>query len=645
MSFEQLELQDQLLQSILSVGFDNPTPVQAKVIPTIMEGKDVLALAETGSGKTAAFAIPLIQKALEQELKTLKLILSPTRELAQQTFTTFKSLGEELGVKCANVIGGESIQKQKDTLEDVVQVVVGTPGRVLDLAKQKVLDLSQVDTVVFDEADKLFDMGFKKEIEAILDKIPRQRQLILMSATSNQELLHTAYKFHSEPEEITLNEDALIVENIDHALAMLSREEKFPYLVNLLRKQEDAYAIIFCNTQFKTHEVSEWLVAMGFKASSISGKLPQKKRTQLMKDFRSKETTILVCTDVAARGLDIKNVNIVINYDLPNEAANYVHRIGRTGRAGEKGYAVSLCAYEDCDNLEAIYNLIEQKIPKLEVAEGDFADDICPKPYLDRKTLKVQENNKKRRPQKPTRSPKRDDGKGRPRQQKKEPTMQQQTFKPQLKTYTITSTSLIEAQDKALKHFGINDNKRIAYTVKEKGKKKFIFFGKQEVTYDFYINSPYQKMLKEFTEQLIAKMQMNLDFTIQENRSSLTLFFKGADIGLMLTNRRQLLSAVELVIKQHMQKKVRLPRNMRLQVMAIGDNPKPQEKNNEDFLIKLAEKLKKQVIESGSPTFTKTLNPAERRIIHQHLQDETQVETSSIGDGRFKKVKISPLAQ
>jgi ATP-dependent RNA helicase RhlE len=710
LSFDELNLNQKLLSSLSAAGFEKTSPIQEQTIPLILEGKDIFAQARTGSGKTGAFAIPVIQQILEnQSSDNLYLVLSPTRELAQQTFKTFEIFGKEIGIKSVSVIGGESYQKQKSTIDQNVHVVVGTPGRVCDLAKQKIIDFSKIKSIIFDEADRLFDMGFKKEIEFVLRKAPKERQLIMVSATTNMDVLQTAYKFHSHPEEINVSEDNILVDKIDHNLVMLTQEEKFPYLVNLLRQREDAYAIIFCNTQIKTHEVAEWLKAMGFKASPISGRLAQNKRTRLMEDFRSKKTTILVCTDVAARGLDIKNVNLVVNYDLPNEAANYVHRIGRTGRAGEDGYAVSLCAHEDCENIESIYTVIEDKIPRLHVEDEDFATDVCLMPKIDRRSLRL-ESDKPERPKRERNNRDRKDKKENKNNNRQTKQAKATNSKPAKKdkpkkeskkpmTFNVTSNTLQEAQNQAMQHFAIKDTKFLDHTVLSKGKKKFVIFGPQETTYEFKMKNPSEDLIKSFFVNFIDKMGLDVFVSTSSEDKTVRVEIKGEDIGLFLANRKQLAQSVETVARQFIQKSDDIPSETRLYVNAIGTNPKPQKtqtqangntieedednigntieprrnnnarnakgrndrrgrntrgnnrvnnrgngRNNqksEEWLKKLALKLKDDAIASGKEQATKPLNPAERRIIHQTLQDSMQVSTSSIGEGRFKRVLIS----
>ena len=311
-TFRDFDLNPELIKGLDKAGFTKPSPIQEMTIKPILEGKDIFAQAETGSGKTGSFAIPILEDlAKHRELtpedgEPLYLVLSPTRELAQQTDKVFKEFGTEMGITTVCLIGGESIQKQKELLSKKPHVLVGTPGRILDLLRQKSTSLSKVKGVVFDEADRLFDMGFQKDVEAIVSKAPKSRQLIMVSATSNQEVLRLAYRLHSDPLELRLNVDDLTVDNIDQKLALIDSKEKMPLLVNILRNHKDTYAIVFCNTQIQTHVVAEWLAQLGFPAKAISGALSQNKRTRLMQEFRDRKVTILVCTDVAARGLDIK---------------------------------------------------------------------------------------------------------------------------------------------------------------------------------------------------------------------------------------------------------------------------------------------------------------------------------------------------
>lgn len=658
--FKDFDLSSVLINSLSKLGFEKASAIQEMTIVPILEGKDIFAQAETGSGKTGAFAIPIIEQILRDEAEgeiksheTRYVVLSPTRELAQQTYKVFNEFGKELGIHSACVIGGESMDKQKQVVGEGAHVLVATPGRLKDLINQKVVKLENCKGVVFDEADRLFDMGFKKDIEYILSKISDKRQLIMVSATTNLDVLNTAHKFRSHPIELKLSTDGLLVDKITHSLAMVSSSEKFPLLVNLLRKHDDPYAIVFCNTQYMTHLVAEWLRAMGFKSQAISGRLPQNKRTHLMEDFRSKKVTILVCTDVAARGLDIKDVDFVINYELPQEAANYVHRIGRTGRAGKEGHAISLCAHEDCEHLDDIYKYIDQKIEKMTLGNEDFATDICRKPYIDGKTLKVVERNHDRsrdrgadREKRPARS--QNSREGSPR--KRDPIIDNYV-KPTLdegsgyqgppinrREFIYSSNSSAEAEKIALGYFEVSDEELLHKEVLEQGKKKFIFFGSRDTKYRFSLKPIYKKLLTPFIEEMIRLMDLDLTVRVSFKRPSLRISFSGKDEALLIKNNSEILESMEHLIKKFLGQKVRTHDGLKISVRCFN-----QSKKQEKSLLVLVDRLTKKVIDSGQAEELKPLNPSDRRIVHQHLESNPAVTSSSMGDGRFKRVKITPI--
>lgn len=665
--FTSFELKPTLIDSLHKSGFEKASAIQEMTINPILEGKDILALAETGSGKTGAFAIPIIEQILRDEENTegdfpiRYVVLSPTRELAQQTFKVFNLFGRDLGIKSVCVIGGESMDKQKDAIVKGVQVLVATPGRLKDLINQKIVKLDQCKGVVFDEADRLFDMGFKKDIEYILGKIDDQRQLIMVSATTNMDVLNTAHKFRSHPLELKLNDDGnILVDSIHHSLAMVTSEEKFPLLVNLLRKEEDHYAIVFCNTQFQTHLVAEWLMAMGFKAKPISGRLPQNKRTRLMEEFRSREVTILVCTDVAARGLDIKDVSFVINYDLPQEAANYVHRIGRTGRAGKDGRAISLCAHEDCEHLDDIYKYIDQKIEKMVLVDEDFATDICPKPRIDYKSLRLRDenspsNDKRGRGRDNRRDGKRDsrrDGRDRkPRDRKPDPVIDNyvKPVRPaddlgyqgppvNRKVFEVTVGDEKEAINKAQSWFKVKDSDLYNVDLLEKGKRKFILFGARSNKYKVTLKPIYKKLLEPFLKEIITWMDLDLEVRVSFKKPSLRVSFSGKDEGLMVRNNNELLEAFEHLCKKYLSQTVRTHDGLK-----INFRCQTKTKNQESSLMKLVDKLAKEVVKTGKAVkMRKPLNPAERRLVHQHLETNKKVKTVSLGDGRLKNIEIQP---
>lgn len=647
LAFTDFKLDPNLISALEKIGFTHPSPIQEMTLDTILAGEDIFAQAETGSGKTGSFAIPIIQKLIEKDMQGLFFVISPTRELAQQTDKVFNLIGKDLGVKTVCVIGGESIEKQKEILEGNPQVIVATPGRLMDLVKQKLIDCSKCEAVVFDEADRLFDMGFKKDIEFVLGRIPKERQLIMVSATSNIDVLSTAYKFHSHPKELKLNEDKILVDHIDHKIAMVESDEKMPLLVNLLRGHEDAYAIIFCNTQYQTHLLAEWLIQMGFKAKPISGRLQQQKRTKLMEDFRSKEVTILVCTDVAARGLDIKDVNFVVNFDLPIEAANYVHRIGRTGRAGKSGEAVSFCSFEDCQQLDGIYEYINAKIPLFDLDENSFANDVCPKPKIDYKTLKLvdkeSEMNNRR-----DRNSKRDRNRSGREQNNQTPLnlkpIEPAKVRPYVKgdgpeqsarRFEIIANNEEAIIESALGHFQINDKDLLKIEVKKVGRKKFFFFGPRLNTYEVTLKPFYKKLVTPFLIEIIKYLRLKIFVKVSFENNTVFLNFSGSDEGQLVRNNGELLIAFEQLAKTFIINKTQTPRN--LKVIARSTDSKKVEKS----LTDIVDTLKSKVIAGKKPVLMKPLNPAERRIVHEYLSKDNHVQTNSIGDGRLKRIEIS----
>ena len=649
-----------MISIIAKSGFEKASPIQEMTIGPILSGKDIFAQAETGSGKTGAFVIPIIEQILRDDKSGMiaahesrYVVLSPTRELAQQTYKVFQQFGKELGIESCCIIGGENIDKQRKLIDEGVHVLVATPGRMADILKQKIVTLNECKGVVFDEADRLFEMGFKKDIEYILGKTPKDRQIIMLSATSNQEVLGTVYKFNSNPEELKLNEDSLLVDHIDHKLAMIDRNEKFPLLVSLLRKKEDAYAIVFCNTQFQTHSVAEWLKAMGFKAKPISGRMLQNKRTKLMEEFREKKVTILVCTDVAARGLDIKNINLVINYDLPQEAANYVHRIGRTGRAGESGEAISFCAYEDCEYLDPISELIETKIEKMDLTDDDFATDLCKKPYIDKKTLKLTDSPyeaskaakkkvEKRPAKKEYENKTKKEYSEKPKKEfkQREEIMASDTPRIDRRFYEITSYSEKSARLKAMEFFRIYDDGLIGHEIVEKGPKKFIILGPRENKYKFFVKPIYKKLLLPFLIELVTKMGLDLYVKVAFKPNTLFINFSGKDEDFLTENKFELLNSFEYLIKNYLQSRVVLHKNLNIQVKC--SKGKAQNKDDDDQkILKIAKSMRKKVVDTQKPITLKPMNASERRIVHQFFQDDEQVKTSSVGDGRLKKVELS----
>ncbi len=637
-TFKDYNLDERLVDALKNIGFESPTAIQELTLEHVLSGTDIFALAETGSGKTGSFAIPIINNILKNDMKGLYIVLSPTRELAQQTDKVFNQIGKDLGVKTSCIIGGESIDRQKEGLEEIPHVLVATPGRLIDILGHNIISITEVQGVVFDEADRLFDMGFKKDIERILKDIPDTRQLIMVSATTNMDVLSTAYKFRSHPVELKLNSDSLLVDNIDHKIAMIESNEKMPFLVNRLRKHEDAYAIIFCNTQYQTHLLAEWLSAMKFKAMPISGRLQQNKRTKLMEDFHAKKVTILVCTDVAARGLDIKDVNLVVNYDLPQDAANYVHRIGRTGRAGKDGEAISFCSFEDCEYLDGINELIGSNIPKMDIEDDAFAKDICKKPRIDSKTLRLVEKGA---------------GQSQARQNQKKG----KTFvdnKPSGITLSVdrpftsspleaknTKEFIVQTDDTskviqdALNYFQINDESLLEFEVIEKGRRKFFIFGKRTCTYRITLKAIYKKLLLPFLIDIIkvSKLKLRVKVSFKNN---VYITFEGQDEKLLTRNDFELLKAFEYISKSFLINKINLPRSVKVFAKSFDS------KSSDELLIKNAASARDKVLSTQKAVLMKPLNPAQRRLVHEYLSGDDKVKTNSIGDGKMKRIEVSP---
>lgn len=386
MKFSELQLEPLLYASIEKLNFSECTPVQAACMPHIFAGKDVAGLAQTGTGKTAAFLIPLMDRILKARLNTQDLspeqrayftersfsdwragdyvlILVPTRELAEQVYDNVQKLSEHSGLKGTAIYGGTGYEKQKEAIKNGVDFVVATPGRLIDLYKEHVIDLKQVRAIVFDEADRMFDMGFKDDMKYILSRVPRERQFLVFSATLNFDVLNTAYQFGSEPIEVDVSRDQAKAENVKDEIFHVGQNEKPAYLLSLLKEHNPKQVIIFSNFKFNVERLARFLSANGFPAMGISSLLSQAQRNRVIEQFKAEnEKNILVATDVAARGLDIKGVDMVINYELPGDSESYVHRIGRTGRAGAVGQAFSLVSDLDVDALSRIEDYLKHKV-------------------------------------------------------------------------------------------------------------------------------------------------------------------------------------------------------------------------------------------------------------------------------------------
>jgi len=371
MSFDELGLRVELLKAVKSKGYTDPTPIQAQVIPAILAGRDILARAQTGTGKTDAFALPIVELLSLRKGKRRHpraLILAPTRELALQVGDSIKAYGRRVSIRCTVVYGGVNIDPQIDRLKRGVDILVATPGRLLDLAGHRDVNLSQIEFLVFDEADRMLDLGFSKEISEVLELVPEDRRTMLFSATYTQEIRNLAKMMLKEPEYIEVTPSNRAAESIVQKVHLVDRPQKRALLIHLITQGDWTQVLVFVRTKFGANKLTEKLVEKGISAAALHGNKSQSFRTRTLKDFKKGEVRILVATDVAARGLDISNLPHVVNYDLPGVPEDYIHRIGRTGRAGVSGIAVSLVSPEERDHLKAIENLLKQKIPKEEVS-------------------------------------------------------------------------------------------------------------------------------------------------------------------------------------------------------------------------------------------------------------------------------------
>jgi len=341
-TFEELGLSEATLLAIKELGYEEPTPIQARTIRKMLDGIDIIAQAQTGTGKTAAFALPIIER-LDGELRTPQaLILTPTRELAVQVAEAFHAYGKHCRVSILPIYGGQPIDRQLRALDRGVQVIVGTPGRLLDHIQRGTLKLDRIRVVVLDEADEMLDMGFIEDIEAILSQTPLERQTALFSATMPSPIADLARRYMRDPERITIQAEQMTVPLIRQIYYEVGGRDKFEVLTRVLDFERPTSAIIFCRTKSEVDSLGERLIARAYPAETLHGDLSQVQRDRVMGRFRSGQVELLVATDVAARGLDIEHVSHVINYDIPLDPEIYVHRIGRTGRAGRAGSAVTL---------------------------------------------------------------------------------------------------------------------------------------------------------------------------------------------------------------------------------------------------------------------------------------------------------------
>ena len=382
LKFEELNVDEKILKAIGDMGFEEASPIQAKAIPVVLEGKDIVGQAQTGTGKTAAYGIPMLQ-SIDPKLKCVQaVVLCPTRELAIQVADEIRKLAKYMSsIKVLPVYGGQEIVRQIKSLKTGVQIVVGTPGRVMDLMRRKTVKFDKVKMVILDEADEMLDMGFREDMETILTQMPEERQTVMFSATMPKAIMDIARTFQNDAEVIKVVRKELTVENIEQYYFEVRSKNKDEILSRLIDIYNPKLSVVFCNTKKQVDDLISELKGRGYFADGIHGDMKQAQRDRVMNDFRKGKTEILIATDVAARGIDVDDVDIVFNYDLPQDEEYYVHRIGRTGRAGRAGLAFSFVTGKEIYKLKDIERycktkIMARQIPSLDDVKNTRIDNL-----------------------------------------------------------------------------------------------------------------------------------------------------------------------------------------------------------------------------------------------------------------------------
>jgi ATP-dependent RNA helicase RhlE len=382
MKFEQYPLSPKILKSLTELGFKRPTDIQFRAIPSILDGEDVMAIAQTGTGKTAAFAIPVIHKLMNRkhskEAGVIRcLVMVPTRELALQISDVFKSIGRYTPLSFLGLVGGVEQDPQVERLKEGVDVLITTPGRMFDLIHQRHIDIRRVEILVLDEADLMLDLGFYKDITDIVRQLPPKHQTLFFSATINSDIKALSHSVVRNALRIQIAPKQRVSKNVTHMVAFVEMDDKRFFLERLLSEKPQARVLVFVRTQVRAERVKAAMERVDIESRTLHGGKEQQDRLSVLDAFRNGEFRLLITTDVSARGIDIPNVDFVVNYDLPDKAEKYVHRVGRTGRGTQKGTAYSFCSTEEKPMLEEIQQYLEDEVPVMHISKGDYKETIA----------------------------------------------------------------------------------------------------------------------------------------------------------------------------------------------------------------------------------------------------------------------------
>lgn len=377
MKFSQYNFAPEIKQNLETLGFRKPTDIQYKSIPPILRGEDVLAVSQTGTGKTAAYALPVVQLLYQRKQKdsqktTRCIVMVPTHELAIQVNELFEMLAFGTPIKAFGIYGGIDQEKQIETLKKGVDIIAATPGRLFDLESQGHLSLAGVEILILDEADRMLELGFKRDMNQLIRKIPRTRQTLFFSATLNEHIKDLAYSLVQRPVKIHISPKDPVSKNIEHSVAMIGMDDKRFFLERIIRENPEKKILVFVRTKVRAERVSKALERVGIPSQTIHGNKTQDDRSDVIRHFKEGTNKVVIATDVSARGIDIPQVEMVVNYDLPEEPENYVHRVGRTGRGTQKGLAVSFCSNEEKEILAVIEGFLNKPITRIDINKEEY---------------------------------------------------------------------------------------------------------------------------------------------------------------------------------------------------------------------------------------------------------------------------------